>query len=726
MSLVATELKFGTLGAYRYSGGDPYIFTGLGLGPLMYQASGATPNTSYIGPLPIGLIRPMEFSTNIPAIFPWAMSWSPNIDWIFFADNAAAAVSRRILKATYNKSTASFSIDGFITLNYPNATLYTIREFGMTYDLHTSGQAAIGLNSNVVSGFFTNFSGEGVCVGNRIGFGSISPTGIASWYEIASVINNTGLTLTTSVSAASSGAFVIEDLRAITLTTNATAANGGLYVVKGLRPELFVAGGNAINTGVTTDNLRAIYWLQDAPVITNTAAVGFDLEPNVGWTGQSLWAVDGTTTPKLFKYNIRKIPLQLTGSKDTSNFFFSTNTGGTLVGTASQADNFVLANTNHGPGVGKNCGYFTTTTKVYRTADVTTITSGSNVWLLDNMTEIPAGGLSTFAASSLMNGIEYSSKIDKFIITVNATTTPFKSYITQYQTSSSQFDRNWGVDTRQIDQSAADSTITPIVSMSSSAYSLVDNNGLIYIATIGTTAIGNRVYSVPLVADWEYSDGSTSLLGPTNAFIITPAIPTPNCNNFVRLYVNEAKVLGGATTTNLGLPTEPYRVYYRTVGITDDSGTWTLLADYHDLSSVIGTNQIQFKFEFRMIGTLGIPARILSVAVLYNDNSTLTQYQPSVANSNVSTKTFAWRFATAFGTTVPTLYVRLYDAVSNGLLVTDNTAAPAGTFQKSTDGGNSWNAYDTNDLSSSTTTYIRYTPLSLGDNIKVLAILTLS
>ena len=85
---------------------------------------------------------------------------------------------------------------------------------------------------------------------------------------------------------------------------------------------------------------------------------------------------------------------------------------------------------------------------------------------------------------------------------------------------------------------------------------------------------------------------------------------------------------------------------------------------------------------------------------------------------------FVWRFATAFGGTVPTLRVRLYNAITNDLLVDAyTTSTNNGTWEKSTNSGGVWGTYDTTDKGNETT-YIRYTPASLGDTIKVRAVLT--
>jgi hypothetical protein len=65
----------------------------------------------------------------------------------------------------------------------------------------------------------------------------------------------------------------------------------------------------------------------------------------------------------------------------------------------------------------------------------------------------------------------------------------------------------------------------------------------------------------------------------------------------------------------------------------------------------------------------------------------------------------------------------LYNAVTGDLLIDDSTVSPDGTWEKTTD-GTTWSAYGTLSDKSNETTYIRYTPASLGDNIKVRAVLT--
>jgi hypothetical protein len=674
--------------------------------------------SAYAGPIPTTVARPAEQSTAVPSMFPWAMRWQNNaageIDWVFFADGAAAAATRRINAYTFNRRTAVWTWQGFVTVTFPTATNYTIRGFRMTYDLETTGTVAV--SGTAVTGTSTQFSANKVCVGNRIGFGSTDPTQITTWYEISAITNDTSITLTQTAGTIAGGtAYVIEDLRCVMATTNATAANGGLYVMKGLSWSAFSNVGGTVPAAVSTDNIRACYWLADAATVTNTVAFGMGITAKTSVTSQMVYVLDTLANPIVFKYNIRAA-LTLASGKDTTAFQLKTGSGGAVTGTTGQNNNGRLATVSHGPHNGVEALYFTTTTRVYA-APTSGITSGSTIWLSSgtNATEVPPGGVNTFAAGANLSSLEYASVIDKFVITQNATTTPLRSYVTQYRTDAGQWDRLWGVDTRQIDQSAADGSITPVPSMVGGPYTVWGEGGLLYIATLGTTAITNRIYAVPIGADWEYT-------ATTKSYLVLPAIDTSAASKITNVFASEVQVLGGATGANLGLNTEPYRISYRTAGISDDSGAWTVANGSTQITED-GASQIQIRLEFRTIGTLMIPARICAAGVIFEDNSTDGHYQPSVGKSSVSSTQFAWRFSTAFGGTVPRLRIRLYNAVTGGLLVDDDSTTQSGTWEKSTDDGSTWGSYNTTDKGNETT-YIRYTPASLGSGIKVRALLT--
>jgi len=710
----------GSQQTYRY-GVDSYDPAKLGLGPMMTQYAGSG-EAAYAGPIPLAVARPMEQSTAIPSVFPWAMQWQNNttaeIDWVFFADLAAAAVTRRINMYLFNRRTSVWTWQGFVTVTLPTATVYTIRAFRMTYDL-ISSPGTVSVSGTAVTGSSTTWQTNKACVGNRIGFGSTDPTQISTWYIISAIGSDTTITLAASAGTIAGGtAYVIEDLRAVIATTNATAANGGLIVVKGLAKDLFSNVGGTVPAATTVDSIRASYWLADATVVTNTVSFGMGVEATTSSTSQMVYVLDTIANPIVFKFNI-KAALVPTAGKDfaATVIILKTGSGGAVTGTVGQNNNGRLATVNHGPHSTVSTLYFTSSSRVYA-APVAGITPNSTTWLSNGSvaTEVPPGGINTSAASASLASLEYASAIDKFIITVNATTSPFRSYVTQYRSDAGQWDRVWGVDSRQVDQTTADNSTTPFPSLVGGPMSVWSEGGLCYVATIGTTSITNRVYAVPLGADWEYT-------ASTSSYLVLPEMTTAEANKYTNIFFQKDQVLGGDTGYNLGLGTEPMRMSYRTSGISDDSGSWTAI-DSTGYISQAGTSSIQLRAEFRTIGLTCIPARLLAAGVIYEDLGTDSHYQPSVAQSSITSKYFAWRFSTAFGGTVPALRIRLYNAVTGGLLLDDTTTASAsGTFEKSTNDGGAWGAYNTTDKGNDTT-YIRYTPTSLADNIKVRALLT--
>lgn len=709
-------IKLGSVPSYRL-GLETYDQNKLGLGNMMVQATGPGEDDKFAGPMPITLLRTMEASTAIPFSYPWAMRWSQSAtsqwDWIFFADIATAAATRRIGMARLDRLTGNITYDGFITVTFPGTSeAKTIRALRMQYTKHTVGTASV--SGTAVTGTSTLFSTDRVPVGCRIGFGSTDPSAITQWYEISAIGSNAGLTLTTSAGTISDGPYVIEDLRAILVVTSVTTSLGGIYVCKGLRRELFASGGGAVPAATTVDNIRACYFLKDATTGTALASFGASIEDAVDKQTHHMWVLETLANPVLFKFNLNAA-LTLTAGSSTSAFVFKTGSGGVLTGAPSQLNNGRLAQTSHGPGNGLNCIYFTTVSRIYRTADVSTITTGSTSWLIDNMTEVPPGGVNTFAVTGALSAIEYSAAMDRFIITSSGTAGA-RSYRTQYRTDGGQMDDIIFADFKQIDQGSADSSTTPFPSVNAAAFSVWVEGGLMYAARNGTTAILNQIFAVPLGADWEY----ISLSGSQ---IIFPRIACADIDKFVTAFGEEVRVIGGVGGKNLGMSPQPFRLTYRTTGINDNSGSWTAVPWNGNLSGVSGAPYIQFRAEFRINNTM-IPARIQTIGVLWDDLSTLVQYQLSATKTDAVNKRIAWWFGTAFGSTVPNLRVRLYDAVSGGLLVDDNTSSPTGTFERSTNDGGAWSSWNNTDRGN-TTTYLRYTPLSLADNIRVRAVLTL-
>ena len=389
--------------------------------------------------------------------------------------------------------------------------------------------------------------------------------------------------------------------------------------------------------------------------------------------------------------------------------------GQVVTGTINVINNGRIGTLDHGVGKNIECLYFVTTTRIYRTR-LSKIYAGNIEWIEDNRPEIPPGSVNTYAATGALSSIEILDTIDKLLVLSTAATST-KHYITQYPTAAGdQFDRVFGVDTKQFDQSTADQNIPMHFNTNSTVASAWGENGFVHIIKHGGTVTTiSQLYALPLCAHWSY----TSI---TDQRIITPSISTPNCLSFKRMMSSNVDHLGNE---EFRLPTGSIISYFRTNGITDNSGDWTHIPDDGDLSGLAPSSAIQFMFEFTTISLLGITGRLMSVAVLYDDYSTDPHYQPSVGKTVLASKQFAWRFSTAFGTTVPTLRIRLFDAVTGGLLLDDKTTSPTGTWEKTIDNGaTNWTNYNTSDKTNEIT-YIRYTPTTLPDNNKVRALLTL-
>jgi len=704
MSIKAINFKFnGTT-----TGITTYDSSLTNLGTLIKQYSGVTNQDVFAGPAKIGMARPMEQSTAIPSIYPHVITFSDSIDWVFLADNATAAATRRIVMYEYNKNTSEFNWKGFITLTYPAATVgHTIRGFKVVRELYTSGTTAA--SGTAVTGTGSAWSTDRMSVGCRIGFGSSDPAQVTEWANISAVGSDTGITLSTALSGTYTAGtpYVIEDMIIITSTANTTATNGGLFITKGIAANIFTSVGTTIPAAVATDNIRAVYWLADAAVVTNTAPCGAAIQEKTSWVSASTYVLD-VATAKVFVYNFRKA-LTLASGKDTTTLLLKTGNQA-VTGTISTTNNGRLGVLNHGPGIGVESLYFVTTTRCYRAA-VSAITNSSTSWISDVMVEIPPGGVNTYLATGALSSCELSSGIDRLVI-ASTGTAGARSYVTEYNTISTPFNHIFLNDDKQQDQSISDSGGVAHPVILASPMSVWSENGVLYLARIGTTAAINQVYTLPIGAHQTYAIDDSQML-------ITPKIDISDSN---KLYSFTPKYISKLGTDTFSLPSEPFKMFYRTTGISDNTGSWTELDYFGDLTSV-SASEIQFMFIFKILGTTCIPSRIMGFTLTYEDNTTDSHYEPSVGNSSVTNRIFAYRQRTLWSSNIPNLKIRIYNAVTGSLVLEDDILSSAfGTFEYSTDGGSNWLSWNaTADVVSN---YIRYTATSLPSGIRVRSLLT--
>lgn len=712
MARLAKEQLVTTPSTLNYLSESAYDYTKWNVGKGLIYNAGATAIDKYIAP-DFQAIRPMEESTPFAVTQIYAHNHSTTIAYVFGVENlTTAAAARRVHLWELNRKTGARSWKGFITMTLLTATAHTVRNFTMDVKEESTGTVAV--SGTTVTGTSTAFATNKVAIGARIGFGSTDPSQITDWKRITVRTSDTALTLNTTPGTITAGTpYVIQEFRPVYTATNATTTNGGTHYGKGISIEDFVPAGTTIAVAVSTDDQKAMYWLKDAATQTNLVSAGTSLERDTATpTSLNMYVLDLVSAGnyRVFKYNIRAALTVATGASVSA---WSLTTGTQAVtGTGSQLSNLAIATAGHGLGSGIKSLYFVTTTRWYRAA-TTNITSGNVSWQSDVIAEIPTGGTATFAATGALQTIEYMPSIDAFVIGTTSATGNF-SYVSQYVASGNQLQRQWGRDYKHQDQSLKDSGHPTIFSNQILSMTFTDAGAnRIFVCKQGTTALNNQIYVMAFGADWEYAATSQGRL-------ISPEITTPNALKYYRVFANHVDYLG---STTLGKTTEAYRMYARTANITTDETTgWTLIDGANDLSGFAGASSIQFAIEWKTIGESCVPARILGLNLSYEDNTSDSHFALSVAESSLASKQFAFWFATAFGGTVPTLYVRLYNAVTGGLLDEDDSVTQAGTWEKSTDGV-TYSAYNSTDRANDTT-YIRFTPASLADGIQVRAELT--
>ena len=322
----------------------------------------------------------------------------------------------------------------------------------------------------------------------------------------------------------------------------------------------------------------------------------------------------------------------------------------------------------------------------------------------DYITDIPPLGPTIQQAANNWSGLSYDANNDYFIICTNGS---FRDYRTTY-TPGQPVERFFGTVNFETNPLASGSL--PDVWSTMLTVRQAFGGRTLIVARQGLTAAVATAQQLLLME-----------AGAQGGYVITPQITTANATQYYRVYTSEVR--GGSGSYGK----ERYDIYYRTSGITDNSGAWTKINDEANLTNVTAASSIQFKIVFDILNWTCISPEITSLALIWEDgSSTDSHYQPSVGKSSVTAKQFAWRLATAFGGTVPSLRVRLYDATNDNLQADDNTSTnPAGgTFEQTTNDGANWSVW-TNADKTNDTTYIRYTPASTPNNIRIKALLTL-
>lgn len=633
---------------------------------------GSGPNDKFVGPCPAGVANLAESSLAIQSQFVHPVKVSDDLFWIFGADAAAAAATRRVQLWTWVPSTNAYTFVGAITCTFPTATVHTVR--GMRAILENYAIGTVGVSGTAVTGSGTAFLTQ--CVGSRIGFGSTDPNAITTWYQISAIGSDTGLTLASSAGTIAAGTpYVIQDLMIVQATTNATATNGGLFVTKGLRFEDFQNPATAIPAATTVDKIKATYWLKDAATVTNTAIGGCALGDRDNWSQQYVYATNGAaTTLVLYRYNIRAALTLTAGAATLAGSDIVVTGSQAVTGNVSQANNGRVATLAHGPGAGVPSLYMFTASRILR-APLSAIVGGSTTFVADSMSEVTPGGSNTNIATTTFTSMDVAGSLDKLVITAGANTGTI--YITDYYTGGQQIDRRACCTTTQLPSASRD-TDSPIFVhnvFGHTPFVWVEDGWLFYVYTqAATPATINALTVYPLAADWEFqADVSNRIVCPKITLGATPA-------KLYRVVTQNVCNIGDST---MGVSPDAYRLQVRTSGIDDNSGAWTDVPADGDLSGLGTPSAIQFAFLFRTAGVIMLPARILSLALIYETEDALpSQYRWNFGDFNAANGTFAWIQTALFGATPGTHTINIYRADTDALVLTQaSTGTTNGTFE---------------------------------------------
>lgn len=625
----------------------------------------------FVGPAPLGVANFGESSLAIPSAFVHPVKITDDLFWLFGADGANAAATRRVQLWTWVPSTNAYAFVGAITLTFPTATNHTVRGFRAILENYSTGTVSVA--GTAVTGSGTAFTTQ--CVGSRIGFGSTDPAQITQWFPISAIGSDTSITLGAAAGTIAAGTpFVIQDLMIVQATTNATVTNGGLFVTKGLRFEDFQNPALSIPAATTVDKIKATYWLRDAATITNDVIGGCALQDRISWTEQYVFCTEGAASSlQLYRYNIRAPLTPVSGAFTLTGTDIVITGAQTVTGTISQANNGRVGTLQHGPGAGVPCIYLFTSTRILR-VPLANVVAGSTNFVADSMAEVVPGGTNTQIAGSSFVGMDIAGSLDKLVIAGPSNSGII--YLTDYYTGGQQIDRRAGALTVHLPSALRDMDLPIYVHNAGSnvPFLWVEDGWLFFIYSQATTANVNALTVYPLAADADFqADVPNRVILPQISLGAAAA-------RFYRVLVNAAQNIGD---WNMGVAPDAYRVQVRTSGIADNSGAWVDVPADGDLSGISSAATIQFGLLFRTAGVIMLPARILSLAVLYETDDALpSQYQWNAADLDESNGTFAWVQVTLFGSTPGVHTIEIYRSDTNALVLTQASSGTTnGNFQ---------------------------------------------
>ena len=582
------------------------------LGPLMRSYLGTTKEDNFVGP------KKIQYMQNymLPNGTVWinrAITYTKKIDWLFCIDT----VNRQCLQIVqYDRKKEEIKQITSMFFTMPTSQFY-IRDCIPFLEKSSSGY--VNVSGNTVTGTGTFWDTLRFSVGSRIGFGSTNPEMIDTWYEVASITNDTTLTLVETINRTypANCPYIIEEIQIVAgwYSNVSPYDTGGLYIHKGITPTS-TSWRRTIPMATTLDRQKATYRLtQDSINIKITDTNRLSFEPRTSNDIQNVYVVDHYGAVAILKYNIRKPLLNIVNGYSASAFLY--NTAYLNIPDLSGGWN-LCATINHGPGKGTPSLYYNHASSISRTP-ISDIRPNYINFIYDNWVPRQLNGQS-FIPHLPVGYFQYIDELDYFAATDGVHFSLFK-----YEGISTQISHVFGYHNWHYGNAAS------YYEKEEPAFHAA--SGMYFIYHRDYWYVHDFVYNFsifPFNADWIFAE-------KTKNRIITPVINCSDAVSFKKAIVSHPEII---KDDEMGVVPEPFRIYVRNYGFSDDSGVWTLLDDVFDMSNIPVSDQIQFMFEFRTMGRECLPTRIYSVGLIYETEDYLPeQIIWNLADSDNTTST---------------------------------------------------------------------------------------
>jgi hypothetical protein len=718
--IVALDLNISTLPTGSTTS---YNTASLLLGNLIRKTTDG--DTDYIRPMKITPNRVFDYY-GVDFRYVDCFPYSDDVDYLVSVYNSAATQTTLTVKlAKFDKRTEEWTNCGRLFILAPTGSAATRNATAVHAKLYRYSTGTVEVNGISVTGSGTAWETNRIFQGSRIGFGTTSSAAVTTWYEIATVPTNTNFELQNNTTNFAPGTpYVIEELKiSVPNTYGTNAALNGIALIQGVHEGTFSFSGTTIlpaggpaGTGSYIDRTRSFVRLaesRDTLLLRSPGPAIFNRSINTTSSINDYLYVfnqPGGNNIQIARFNLgTPITNVQTGSSFTQFEFITATGSGALVTAPSRFAFF--AKPSHGPGSGSNDIYFVSSARLNRTK-LSEIYSGSTSIVTDNWFEIPPMGPGNYAVFNSVNQC-YVPMLDKFFL-VGAQAIPYNSCaIYDYNVYGKEIERRVLLNSNVVNSTTSRPYKNFIYTTHGSAPFSETSNGMLYL-TIGTANTQNIWLNIPIGADYKYAP-------QTKQWAVFPKLIVPSNKKFKSSLIKYSNAM---SSEEMSFPPERVYIFYRTSGIDDDSGSWTRLPDNGDMSNITATEQIQLAVAWDVMGTFALYPPVYGVTLVYENDSQISQYIPSLSLTDVTNKRFVWRQAQLFITTnIPVLNIKLYNSETGNLITEDTTALQShGVFQYSANSGSTWNTWDNNQ--NVLNNYIRYTANNLPANTLINAVIT--